>query len=296
MNTIKANHLHNISEFTKEWKIKNFSIDYNQNIIFLLLKEIEESKNFAIGYFKEDKSIIVELKYDNKYANFEIAQSLNNKWLLIDKKPNSFQEDGVSAVDTDDSEESGFIFDFDGNFINKITLGYGIRDVQTTENDDIWVSYTDYGVYGFGIGVQGLICFDKNMKKTFEYNDKIKEKNGFEYIDDCYAMNVFSNSETYIYYYDDFPVVKISDKVITNVLYDIPLTGAKGLAIGQNKIVFDGSYKEIDKLFSLTLDTLQLQKLIIVDNDNKVIEYTETTCRHNKIYIQSGTDIYVIEI
>ncbi|MED4018862.1 hypothetical protein [Sutcliffiella cohnii] len=95
-----------------------------------------------------------------------------------------------------------------GQLIDAFTLGDGINDIQIDDNDTIWVSYFDEGIFGnFGwdepIGSDGVIAFSITGEKLWGAGDYG--------IIDCYALNVANSKEVYFYYYDDFHLVCLDE-------------------------------------------------------------------------------------
>jgi len=90
-----------------------------------------------------------------------------------------------------------------------LDLGDAIEDLQTTSDGRIWVSYFDEGVFGGGIGANGLVCFDAKGELKFEFA-KLAEVSRLPHIDDCYALNV-CDEHVWLSYYSDFPLIRLKD-------------------------------------------------------------------------------------
>jgi len=133
------------------------------------------------------------------------------------------------------------VFDFDGVFQRAFTLGDAILSTQTTSIGEIWTSYFDEYFTEYD-KIVGLHRWDKDGKEVYRYQYPA----GLDLIFDCYAMNVTTDDTVWIYYYTDFPLVKIShDKVLD--YWHPPIKGSHWLAVHNNHIVFVGSYD--DRLF-----------------------------------------------
>jgi uncharacterized protein YkuJ len=90
-------------------------------------------------------------------------------------------------------EEGNFknttLFNVQGNVLKTFEFDDAIQDVQTTKDSDIWVSYFDENMDS------GLRCYDKEGVQTFDYADfVIQTGRKVPFIDDCYALNVTSES------------------------------------------------------------------------------------------------------
>jgi hypothetical protein len=90
-----------------------------------------------------------------------------------------------------------------------LDLGDAIEDLQTTSDGRIWASYFDEGVFGRGVGTNGLVCFDASGDVKFEFA-KLAETTGLAQIDDCYALNV-CDDHVWLSYYSDFPLVRLKN-------------------------------------------------------------------------------------
>jgi|GEM_PF-1644992 len=110
------------------------------------------------------------------------------------------------------------VFDSRGNLDRKLDLGDAIEHVNTTPDGNIWVDYFDEGVYGRGIGSEGLVCFDPRGTPVLRYMEFAKQ-HGLPFISDCYTLNVVGPS-VYVSYYTDFPLVWIRDFQLQRVWND----------------------------------------------------------------------------
>jgi hypothetical protein len=139
-------------------------------------------------------------------------------------------------------EENASVYGADGDKLRSFTLGDGIQDVQTTASGDIWVSYFDEGVYGnYGwdqpLGHSGLMRFDGTGGAVWRYDPPDPQRP----IDDCYALDVGSDS-TWACYYSDFPVVRIQGDEIR--MWQNEVSGAHAIAATDGAVLFVGGYQE----------------------------------------------------
>ncbi|SRR6266404_879097 len=143
-------------------------------------------------------------------------------------------------------ELNASIFGPDGSERQKFLLGDGLSHVQVDKEENIWVGYHDEGVFGnFGwqqpggpFGRAGLSCFTPSGQKTWDFSPP----DGFDYIADCYALNV-AQSGAWAYYYSDFPVALIdSDRNVR--CWSTESAGAKTFAVGDGKVLLYGGYGE----------------------------------------------------
>jgi hypothetical protein len=145
------------------------------------------------------------------------VQPLREGWLLADGRG------GLARV-----------FDMSGTkVVRTLNLGDASVDIQTTPQGLIWVAYFDEGVYGGGIGANGLVCFDPDGDAVFKYAD-FAEKNTLPYIDDCYALNVFEDA-AWVCYYSSFPLVCLKNFQAARVWHDFGST--KAFAVRENQLI-----------------------------------------------------------
>jgi hypothetical protein len=108
------------------------------------------------------------------------------------------------------------LYDKHGQVRATLDLGDASQDLQTTPDGKIWVSYFDEGVFGNGIGKQGVICFDGTGAPIFKYGDYADE-HGLPMVCDCYAMNVEPTGAVWLNYYTDFPLVMLRDFALERI-------------------------------------------------------------------------------
>ncbi|MCL2128738.1 MAG: hypothetical protein FWH35_00095 [Treponema sp.] len=143
------------------------------------------------------------------------------------------------------------IVDCAGNTMHKFAVGNGINDVQTNGNNELWVSYADYGIYSFSstaIEKRGLNCFDKYGKLIYAYHHS-------PLIDECNMLNVISDTEILINIYSGsikswYALGIIKNKNIKKIIeWRVP---SRILAYSDNKILVMGYYlNEIKSKFKL---------------------------------------------
>lgn len=153
----------------------------------------------------------------------------------------------------EDFEKNGRVYTRGGRFAREILLGDGIQSVQATSAGVIWTSYFDEGVFGnYGwqspVGASGLVAWDSAGNKLYEF----EPRDGLDSICDCYALNVESDEEVWLYYYTEFPLVRLRRREIESV-WKMPLGGSGAFAVSVGHALFRGGYKDRHtyQLFSL---------------------------------------------
>jgi hypothetical protein len=270
----------NFSSILIEWNIEQVLVDYKLQPVFFLNHKLEDSYGF--GFVVDGFIRVVKLNGEFQYPPTYV-QPLKDNWLIVCRRGN-------------DEQENAFVYNDEGHLLKKIQLGDAINDVQTTKEGEIWVGYSDEGVYGSdSYGMNGLVCFNENGEPLLQYHDIYKE-NDLEAIDDCYAFNVTTNEDVYVYYYSSFPIVKIKDKKIAHVWSEIPLTGSSGFAIDKDVALFAGTYQHKNSLFLINLSTYEYKEVTPITIDQTELKYKQIYGRGNKLFLVTDMDVYAITI
>lgn len=145
------------------------------------------------------------------------------------------------------AEKNAFAVDWSGRELARFTLGDGIQDLRTTRDGTIWTSYFDEGVfgnYGWGspgpapIGETGLMAFSSTGDARFAYDHAAARTDS---VVDAYAMNVVGEAEVWLYFYTEFPIVRILDGAYH--VWNPDVAGARALAVREDRVLLFGDYK-----------------------------------------------------
>jgi hypothetical protein len=223
--------------------------------------------------FENDRQYVVNFP-DAKGLTTYHVQRYGEGWLLADSR-------GGSAT----------IYDATGKILKELDLGDGSKDVQTTAQGNIWVSYFDEGVFGDGIGSAGLVCFDRTGKPLFNYAEWA-EKTQAPFIDDCYALNVMTDDEVWLSYYSGFPLVRIKRFELENIWKEFGSI-SHGFAIRSGTVVYKKAYVR-NQLFRCSLDSpCNHEPLEVVDQNGGTIEGEWTiAARGPALYLMTGSALY----
>jgi hypothetical protein len=188
---------------------------------------------------------VLDLRIDGERFNIHDVQPLVDELLLVCARSH--------YKGPDDFEKNGRVYTRDGKFAREILLGDGIQSVQATSSGVIWTSFFDEGVFGnYGwqnpVGASGLVAWDSDGNKLYEF----QPRDGLDSICDCYALNVESEEDVWLYYYTEFPLVRLRRRHIESV-WKMPLGGSDAFAVSAGHALFRGGYKDRDtyQLFSL---------------------------------------------
>ncbi|WP_445630856.1 hypothetical protein [Nostoc sp. DSM 114167] len=245
-------------------------------------------QSYRIIAFQEDR-LTLDIDIAEEQFNIHDIQPLPAKEILLVcarchyKSPNDF-------------ERNGRIYSLGGKFSREILLGDGIQSVQTTSNGTIWTSFFDEGVFGnFGwdepIGSSGLVAWDSTGNKIYDF----QPTDGLDSICDCYALNVESDTDVWLYYYTEFPLVHLHHKKIQSV-WNMPISGSDGFAVSGSRALFRGGYDDRDTyhLFSLNNNgkVKLLKQLKFTDEAGQTIIAESVVGRGGSLYILSNGLVY----
>jgi hypothetical protein len=234
---------------------------------------------------------VLDVKIEGERFNIHGVQPLPNELLLVCHR--SHYNDG-------NFERNGRIYSRTGVFLREILLGDGIESVQTSSSGDIWTSFFDEGVFGnFGwktpIGASGLIAWNAFGEQLFEY----EPSGALEAICDCYALNVESDEDVWLYYYTDFPLVRLRRRKV-DAYWKMPIRGSKAFAISSEHALFNGDYAERDtyQLFSLAESGQSrfLGSFELADQTGEKLIAHAVVGRADSLYLICNNFLYLLEM
>lgn len=205
----------------------------------------------------------------------------------------------VVASRCERDEMNAQVYDRVGTLKREFVLGDGIEHVQADARGNVWVGYFDEGVYGnFGLGVDGLTplgaaglsCFSPNGKPLWDFSPP----EGFDYISDCYALNVARNG-AWACYYTGFPFVFIDANWQVRC-WENEFVGSSAFAIAGDHIVLYGGYG--DERTRCVLLRLSEKSADLVGHVSLVLPSTvnlaESTVigRDSELHVFSGDEWY----
>jgi len=144
-------------------------------------------------------------------------------------------------------ERNAVALDWNGRELGRFTLGDGIQDVRVARDGTIWVSYFDEGVFGNcgwshpgppPIGAAGLVAFSPTGERRFAYDAAAARTDS---ICDAYAVNVANDGDVWVYFYSEFPIVRIHEG--TYQRWALGVGGARALAIRGDRALLFGDHE-----------------------------------------------------
>ncbi len=193
----------------------------------ILNLDVDEFNSF-IGITDNNEVISDNLKFRvNEKFKFPLIRKLNNDIFLI-------------ADSRLINNLNGYIYDFNGQLVNRFLAGDGIQDI-VIQRDKIVMTYFDEGVLGEnGPNNSGLAVFNFQGHLEFGFNESI----GSAEIIDCYCICKHGVNGILFYAYTEFKVYELNlDNYKWNA-FEAPDTflGASAMTSKENNIIFHSSY------------------------------------------------------
>jgi hypothetical protein len=207
-----------------------------------------------------------------------------------------------------DPEMNAEVYSPDGILLRRFCLGDGILHVQAEPNGRIWTGYFDEGVYGnygwgfYGagepytkpLGSAGLIQWDSSGIAQYEF----VETTGLEFITDCYALNVVTDDEVWLYYYDPFDLVRLESRRVTGV-WKGAIRGSGAFAVDDEYALFADGYGHDGRYPFYRLSqhgTVEpLAELMFEDKSGEVLG-SRATGRADSLFITAKNKVYRVGI
>lgn len=252
----------------------------NSSGVSFAKKKSDTPNDYRIHYCEGEDWFSVNLT--PRPENFHFVQPIGDQeWLL------------VRGRSSGGKDRNAHVFGAYGKHVRAFPAGDGIEDVQVTKDSKIWISYFDEGVYGdVELSQSGLVCLDQEGKQVFDFQSVCSEAGS---IDDCYALNVCSNHDTWLCYYTDFPVVRLTDHKLAGIWQNIPVSGSHAFAVSNENVLFAGSYKNRKDLFNVHLATKRLKKLKPVTENGKVIKDFNAFGRSHSLFLSTEKSLFVVD-
>jgi hypothetical protein len=188
--------------------------------------------------------------------------------------------------------------DCKGKTINEFTIGTGVNGVQTNSKHELWVSYSDFGIYSniFEKSVEesGLNCFDVFGELIYAYSNRI-------IIDECNSLNILSENEIIINIYSGslkswYAFGKIIDKAVSKIIEWNEYT--RFLACSGNKILVErnqtGEIKSKFALLDIGERVTEIEQFEFFNKKNKKLNCIYA--QGDKLYFWGENELYKISI
>ena len=292
--TLKLQPIVDLSPYMADASLATFNIGPDSQIYVVLgSKDYPRMpRNLRVMAFYEG-SLTFDRTIENVPLQIDEVQPLPDNELLL-------ASDRSNCGGPDTYEKNGLVYSASGEFKREFLLGDGIEDLQTTSDGVIWSSFFDQGVMGDRgwikpVGRPGLVAHDKTGKLVFEY----QSEGDLDSVFDCYALNVQSNTSTWIYYHPQFPLVHIRNMEIEDY-WMVPLRGCTAFAVDGEHVLFNGDYDQLHSCSLLKLkasnEAQRLADFNWLDQAGERIECGMTVARAEAMYIFSNERIYHLSV
>lgn len=250
-----------------------------------------EAQTYRVVGLDGSRTVLDVLITDERF-NIHDVQPLGDELLLVCARSH-YRGPG-------DFERNGRVYTRDGRFSREILLGDGVKSVQATAGGVVWAGYFDEGVFGnYGwdqpVGAAGLVAWDGQGNKLYEY----QPADGLDPVCDCYALNVESDEATWLYYYTDFPLVRVHRRGVA-AAWRMPLGGSDAFAVSAGHALFRGGYRDRDtyQLFRLGPggEPTSLAKLHLLDETGGRLVAEWVVGRGDSIHLVNGGRVYRVDV
>jgi hypothetical protein len=272
-----------------------FGVGANEELLLIYVDKItpksphlpkwygDQSETKQILIFNHNK-LIQQLKIALPDDNVDLIQSLGGSELLV--RSHSI----ANPNNPGEIKRKGLVFDLNGKLLREFLLEGSIADIQTSENGNIWISYSDESAMYTGVGLNTL---NKNGNEVYKFEPSAE----MGQVGDCYALNVESDTSTWLYYYNNFPLVHLENFKI-KTFWNIPIHGCHAFAINENYALFYGGYnlEGICSLFKIQESGVvtPVAQYRLVDPEGKEIRPNRSIGRKDKLYFTHDDKIFIL--
>ena len=306
MRQVEASRILDITNMLAGWHLVNVSIGPYTDPIFLTLEKNPDntsrtgkkanwhaSRTRYPHHFRIYHSIaetdgfveIIDLPQTSQFFHF--AQPLGSEsWLVAQAWGLEHHHASSGGV------HNAFVYSTNGQLQSSFYVGDGIEDIQIDESNALWVSFFDEGVLKGGEPAgEGLVCFDATGQLIYAHNSSEKAP----FILTCYAMNVSSQKEIWVYSYTDFPLVRLLDRQIDRIWENVP-GYYHAFAINGKKVLFANTYKHGMTLPLVDLHTMRVEELVAVDEEGDPVSFYHACGRGSLLYLVTEQSLFRLDL
>ncbi len=196
-------------------------------------------------------------------------------------------------------EPNAHLFDDRGDALSSWHAGDGIEDVQIAPDGKIWISYFDEGVFsGSPLGAQGLNCFDETGARLFGFvGDIVNLPEYARGMADCYALNVASNRDVWLFYYTSFPLVHLRELKLKAVFEPAPeIIGSHAFAVCDSRRLFVGGYQRKGRIFWRDEARKLRVEIEVVDEAGEPVIWNRACGRGADLFLCDEARVYLISL
>jgi hypothetical protein len=236
---------------------------------------------------------------------FRVHYRAGEQWCFLDLPPTAENYHAVQPLPegcwllvrgraAGGADRNARVYEADGMSGPAFHAGDGIADVQASERGRVWVSYFDEGVFGDDpLSQSGLVCFDQDGTAVFRLGDLPDPV--LKSMADCYALNVCSDREAWLYFYTDFPLVRLLDgKVVGS--WRMPVAGSHGFTVNGDRVLLAGSYGRKGSLFLVHLGQSRVVELTPVGERGRPLRKFRAFGRRDRLFLATDDALYVVDM
>lgn len=293
MNQVEAIKLVNLTDVAVGWHVVRLSAGPMGQVVALLVHDAASAGDMAGGAPHRDQSIryrVATLR-DGVFRPLDLpptAERLHlvqplpgGRWLVVGDRP------------TAGAAENARVYSDHGLLLNAFSVGTAIEDVQTTESGEAWIGYFDEGVFGGYPAADGLVSFGQDGRRLFRYHHQIRDAPP---IADCYAFNVVSRREVWLWTYASFALFRLLDGAVDGMWADVPIKGVHAFAVSEHRLLSDGGYDAPDQLVLADLQTMQVEPVQPVTIDAAPLRPERSFARGPVFYFEADRALYALDL
>lgn len=188
-------------------------------------------------------------------------------------------------------EQNAFVVNWNGEVVRRFTIGDGVQDVRVTADGRVWASYFDEGVfgnYGWGnpgpapIGSTGLVEFDGTGAVRFTYDAAEARTDS---ICDAYAINLADDGSIWVYFYTEFPIVRVGAAGYRTWKLGIAGAGALAVRDGQALLFGDPAERSLGRIVALQGEEAKVVGEVLIHGpDGNPLEKAQAYGRGEKLF------------
>ena len=217
--------------------------------------------------------------------NFQFAQPLPGGSFLLARKWSG-----------GDAPLNACVYAPDGAPLRWLSLGVDLNDVQATPAGHVWVAYGDEGIYKQNrpYSHDGCVAFSSDGEPVFRFG-QVLGNDDLPAISDCDAMNVVSDSEVWLSYYTEYPLVRIVNGHVDRWWRNPWVQGSPAFAVDRDRILFAGSSRQPQSLVLVDLGTYLSESLTPVDSSGRELLFKKAFARGSNLFLNTETGIHRVE-
>jgi hypothetical protein len=182
--------------------------------------------------------------------------------------------------------------------------------VGVTPGGVAWIGYDDDTVAHRRLGDEnpsppwdsGLVALNSHGEVLFDFDRLGTGPNHQLPFSDCYALNVVDDHEVWVYYWQQFSLVRLVDYQITWRWDTIPVRFAEAFAVAndyepRNTVLLAALAPSLSVLNRVYFDSLHTEQLTPVRASGERIQYVEAFGRADHLYLRhaAGYSVFTVE-